>query len=112
MYNFYLRTRDIKKQVWLNEDEIKALKQNSKKAGLNESAYIRNLIMGYKPKEQPTENMYEIIKQLKLVGINLNQIARKANALDIVDAPFYKKVYEKWNRLSEDIKKEFLDMEK
>ena len=56
--------------------------------------------------------MYEIIKQLKLVGINLNQIARKANALDIVDAPFYKKVYEKWNRLSEDIKKEFLDMEK
>ena len=107
-----MRTRDIKKQVWLNEDELKALKQNSKRAGLNERAYIRNLIMGYKPKEQPTENMYEIIKQLKLVGINLNQIARKANALDIVDAPFYKKVYEKWNRLSEDIKKEFLDMEK
>ena len=91
MYNFYLRTRDIKKQVWLNEDELKALKQNSKRAGLNESAYIRNLIMGYKPKEQPTENMYEIIKQLKLVGINLNQIARKANALDIVDAPFLKR---------------------
>ena len=68
--------------------------------------------MGYKPKEQPTENMYEIIKQLKLVGINLNQIARKANALDIVDAPFYKKVYEKWNKLEQDIKKEFLDMEK
>ena len=112
MYNFYLRTRDIKKQVWLNEEETKALKQKAKKAGLNESAYIRNLIMGYKPKEQPTENMYEIIKQLKLVGINLNQIARKANALDIVDAPFYKKAYEKWNRLSEDIKKEFLDMEK
>ena len=112
MYNFYLRTRDIKKQVWLNEEETKALKQKAKKAGLKESAYIRNLIMGYKPKEQPTENMYEIIKQLKLVGINLNQIARKANALDIVDAPFYKKVYEKWNRLSEDIKKEFLDMEK
>lgn len=68
--------------------------------------------MGYKPKEQPTENMYEIIKQLKFVGINLNQIARKANALDIVDAPFYKKVYEKWNKLEQDIKKEFLDMEK
>ena len=68
--------------------------------------------MGYKPKEQPTENMYEIIKQLQLVGINLNQIARKANALDIVDAPFYKKVYEKWNKLEQDIKKEFLDMEK
>lgn len=107
-----MRKRDILKTFYVDDEENKRLKQNAKKAGLNESAYIRNLIMGYKPKEQPTENMYEIIKQLQLVGINLNQIARKANALDIVDAPFYKKVYEKWNKLSQDIKKEFLDVEK
>lgn len=107
-----MRTRDIKKQIWLNEVEEKTLKQNSRKTGLNESAYIRNLIMGYKPKEQPTENMHEIINQLKLIGINLNQIARKANALDLVDAPFYKKVYKKWNELVESIKKEFLDIGK
>lgn len=108
----FLRTRDIKKQIWLNEEELKTLKQNAKKTGLNESAYIRNLIMGYKPKEQPTENMYEIINQLKLIGINLNQIARKANALNLVDAPFYKKVYVKWSKLVENIKKDFFDMEK
>ena len=107
-----MRKRDILKTFYVDDEENKRLKQNAKKAGLNESAYIRNLIMGYKPKEQPTENMYEIIKQLQLVGINLNQIARKANALDIIDAPFYKKVYKKWNELAENIKKEFLDMEK
>ena len=107
-----MRKRDILKTFYVDDKENKRLKQNAKKAGLNESAYIRNLIMGYKPKEQPTENMYEIIKQLQLVGINLNQIARKANALDIIDAPFYKKVYTKWNELAENIKKEFLDMEK
>lgn len=107
-----MRTRDIKKQVWLNEKEQKTLKQNAKRVGLNESAYIRNLIMGYKPKEQPTKNMYEIIRQLRTVGVNLNQISRKANALDLIDAPFYKKVYTKWNKLAEDMKKEFLDVEK
>lgn len=107
-----MRKRDILKTFYVDDEENKRLKQNAKKAGLNESAYIRNLIMGYKPKEQPTENMYEIIKQLQLVGINLNQIARKANALDIVDAPFYRKVYAKWSELAEDIKKEFLDVEK
>ncbi len=107
-----MRKRDILKTFYVDDEENKRLKQNAKKAGLNKSAYIRNLIMGYKPKEQPTENMYEIIKQLQLVGINLNQIARKANALDIIDAPFYKKVYTKWNELAENIKKEFLDMEK
>ncbi len=107
-----MRERDILKTFYLNEEENKRLKQNSKKAGLNESAYIRNLIMGYKPKEQPTEKMFEIINQLKYVGINLNQIARKANSIGLVDAPFYKKVYSKWNELSEQIKKEFLDIEK
>ena len=79
---------------------------------MNESAYIRNLIMGYKPKEQPSANMYEIINQLKFIGINLNQIARKANALDIIDEQFYKKVYIKWNELEQQIKKEFFDIEK
>ena len=107
-----MRKRDIKKQVWLNENENKILKENAKKCGLSESSYLRNLIIGYKPKEQPTEKMFEIINQLKYVGINLNQIARKANSLGLVDAPFYKKVYSKWNELSEQIKKEFLDVEK
>lgn len=105
-----MRTRDIKKQVWLNETELKTLKENAKKTGLNESAYIRNLIMGYKPKEQPTKNMFEILKQLRLIGINLNQIARKANSLDLVDAPFYRKVYKKWNGLVEKINQEFFDI--
>ena len=73
-----MRKRDIKKQVWLNENENKILKENAKKCGLNESSYLRNLIIGYKPKEQPTEKMFEIINQLKYVGINLNQIARKS----------------------------------
>lgn len=50
-----MRKRDIKKQVWLNENENKILKENAKKCGLNESSYLRNLIIGYKPKEQPTE---------------------------------------------------------
>ena len=105
-----MRTRDIKKQVWLNESELKTLKENAKKTGLNESAYIRNLIMGYKPKEQPTKNMFEILNQLRLIGINLNQIARKANSLDLVDAPFYRKNYKKWNGLVEKINQEFFDI--
>ena len=49
----FLRKRDIKKQLWLNEIENKKLKENSLRVGLTESAYLRNLIMGYKPKEHP-----------------------------------------------------------
>ena len=107
----FLRKRDIKKQLWLNEIENKKLKENSLRVGLTESAYLRNLIMGYKPKEQPNEKVFEMLNQLRGIGINLNQIARKANALDLVDAPMYRKVYEKWSELEEKMKKEFLDMD-
>ena len=52
-----------------------------------------------------------MLNQLRGIGINLNQIARKANALDLVDAPMYRKVYKKWSELEEKMKKEFLDMD-
>lgn len=107
-----MRKRNIKKQIWLSESEVKRLKNNARKVGLNESCYIRNLIMGYKPKEQPTQNMFEIIRQLKLIGTNLNQVSRKANTLNLIDKPYYEKVYKKWKELYEQIKKEFLDSER
>jgi hypothetical protein len=107
---FYLRTRDIKRQFWLNEEENKKLKENAKKVGLTESSYVRNLINGYKPKEQPNELFYEMLKQLKGIGINLNQIAKKANALDFIDVPHYERTCRKLNEFIEKIKKEFMDM--
>lgn len=109
---FLLRTRDIKKQVWLNEVELKTLKANAKKVGLNESEYIRSLIMGYKPKEQPSEKFYEDMNQLRGISINLNQIARKANSLGLIDAPFYRKTYNKLNEFMQQIKREYFYMEK
>ena len=107
-----MRMRGIKRQFWLNEQENKILKENAKKVGLSESSYIRNIIMGFKPKEQPTEVIFEFLNQLKGIGINFNQIARKANILDYVDAPLYRKNYEKWAELEKALRKEFLDMEK
>ena len=107
-----MRKRSIEKTIWLSIDEDKILKQNSKKVGLNESEYLRSLITGYKPKEQPTESIFEMLSQMRGIGANLNQIAKKANALNLIDAPYYKRVYEKWLELETKIKDELLDMEK
>lgn len=107
-----MRTRDIKQQLWLNETEKAKLKSNAKKVGLNESAYLRSLIMGYKPKEQPSDKFYEDMKQLRGISININQIARKANSLGIVDAPFYKKTYQKLNEFMQQMKRKYIDIEK
>lgn len=105
-----MRKRSKERTVWLSEEEDNKLKEDAAKCGLTVSSYLRNLIMGYKPKELPNEKVYEMMNQLKGIGSNFNQIARKANALDLVDAPFYRKVYKRWRELEEKMKKEFFDM--
>lgn len=104
-----MRIRNIKKQLWINEQENNRLKENAKKAGLSESGYVRSLILGYQPKEQPTEIIFEMMNQIRAIGTNLNQIARKANALDMIDVPYYKSVYEKICKLEKRLNEKLLD---
>ena len=107
-----MRKRNIKKQVWLNEQENNKLKENSKRTRLTESAYLRLLILGYKPKEQPTDIIYEMMNQIRGIGTNLNQIARKANSLNMIDAPYYKNVYEKICKLEKKLNEELFETKK
>ena len=75
-----MRERSIKKQFWINQDEENLLKSKSKRAGLNESEFLRSLIKGYKIKEQPTKEIRDFIKQISGISNNINQIARAINS--------------------------------
>ena len=103
-----MRTREIKKQFWVNEEESKLLSNKAFKVGLSESELMRFLIRGFEPREKPDERFYEAIKQLRLIGVNINQIAKKANISNYVDEKMYLKDYEKMNQLIDLIKNEFL----
>ena len=68
---FYMRNRTIKKQFWLNETEDNLLKEKSKKAGLSEAEFIRSFINGYKLKEKPDENFYDVLKDLREIVLSI-----------------------------------------
>ena len=74
-----MRKRTIKKQIWIKQEEDNLLKLKSKKAGLNESEFLRSCIKGYKIKEQPTKEIKEFIKQISGIANNINQIAIRVN---------------------------------
>lgn len=48
------------------------------------------------------------MKQLRGIGINLNQIAHRTNTLGYVESKYYQAEAEKWNAFIIDIKKKFL----
>ena len=64
--------------------------------------------MGVKIREKPDNRFYEEMKQLRSIGNNLNQIAKKANSLNFIDYVSYQKETEKLNQFIIQIKKEFL----
>lgn len=103
-----MRSRRIKKQIWLSDEEDYIMKCNAESVGMNSSDYIRHLILGYKPKEKPPTQFYEDIKCIRNIGNNINQIARIANARGVVDVPHLKKEIDKLDRLIIELKNEYL----
>ncbi len=103
-----MRTRQIKKQVWLNREEAMLLKKKAKKVGLKESELVRSLIVGFEPREKPDDRFYDVMKEMRAIGNNLNQIARKANSLNFIDYQFYKCEADKLNQFMTLIKRKYL----
>lgn len=80
-----MRKRGIRVQVWLNKEENARLHTSAKKAGLSRESYLRTLINGYVPKELPPPDYYAMMRELHAIGVNLNQIAAKANSTGHID---------------------------
>ena len=72
--------RNIKITFRLNAKEHQRLKKSVKKTGLSQETYIRTLLYGYTPKEQPPPEYYSMMRELHAIGNRMNQIAARANA--------------------------------
>ena len=80
-----MRKRNIKINIFLDENEKKIFDIKVKKSGLNKSEFFRKIILDYKLKEQPDEKFYEILYQLRGMATNLNQMARYCNRYEYID---------------------------
>lgn len=74
-----MRNRNIKINVFLNEEEKKIFDDKAKKSRLSKSEFFRKIILDYQLKEQPDERFYEILSLLRNMANNLNQMARTYN---------------------------------
>ena len=97
--------RDIKITFRLNESERAKFKKRIKKSGLSQEAYIRSLINGFIPTDTPPPDYFAMMKELHYIGNNLNQIAQKAHALNILDVKRYEENVAMLNKAVVDITK-------
>ena len=73
----------------MSEGELAALRARVARAGWSQEAYVRSVLAGSVPPERPPAAYHEMARELRSIGTNLNQIARKAHAIGAIDAARY-----------------------
>lgn len=83
--------RKRNKRIWthLSIQEYDNFKKNIAKTELTQEAYIRTLIAGYVPKEHPPVEYHNLLRELRIIGKNINQICARLNAYGSMDVQAY-----------------------
>jgi predicted DNA-binding protein len=84
-----MRKRNIQAIVRFDKGEHERLKKLVKRSGVSQEVYIRHLIEGVVPADMPPPDYFSMMKELRQIGNNLNQIAQKAHVLNALDLRRY-----------------------
>lgn len=80
-----MRTRECSLHLRMTQAEMSLLKKEAAKAGLKPQALILALLKDHPVKELPPMDFFEVLKNLRQINLNMNQIAVKANAFGFID---------------------------
>lgn len=69
------RNNEIK--IRLNDDELSLLNDKVIKSGYSRERYIRSLISGIVPRENPPLEYHKLINEFNHIGVNLNQLVKQ-----------------------------------
>ena len=86
-----MRIRNYKFECYLNEKENQKLEECAAQAGMSKSAYFRKILSGQEIKSLPPMDFYDVLKELRQINNNINQIAAKANSIGFVDHGQYRR---------------------
>jgi len=64
----------------MNDQEYQHLKKQAQEAGMGTDPFIRNLVAGVQLRPRPPDAYPALLRELRAIGVNLNQIAHWANA--------------------------------
>lgn len=106
------RSRNKRLCVFLSDDEFDKLSSLSEKSGLSKSETIRNMINGCQINEVPPVDFWELVKQIRFYGNNLNQISKRMHLFGSPDVEAYQRNTEKVFSILADLQKAMLSKDK
>ena len=101
------RTRTHLVKVYLNDAEYEKLCKDAEMFNRDKSKYLRLLIDWIEPVAPPSVEVKEFTRELRRLGVSMNQIAARANSYGYVDELEYKKTADEVMRVLGAIQQEY-----
>ena len=73
------------------EDELSELKNKARKANLSIGGLVRRAVRDLEVKEAPSADVPMLIREVRRVGCNIDQLLKIANAKELLDVPQLRK---------------------
>ena len=86
-----MRKRNCRFEVCFTKDELSNLTKKARKARLSNSAFVRRAVRDLEVKEAPPADAPMLIREVRRVGYNIDQILKIANAKGLLDVPQLRK---------------------
>ena len=83
--------RTLEMKIRFTRGELDDLTKKSRKAGLSREGYCRRILNGAVVKENPPADVPMLIREVRRVGYNIDQILKLANAKGLLDVPQLRK---------------------
>ena len=81
-------------KIRFTRDELESLTKKARKAGHSREGYCRRILNGAVVKEAPPVEVPLLIREVRRVGNNIDQILKKANTIGLLDVPLLRKALE------------------
>ena len=98
-----MRKREYRMTLRFTKDELDNLDIKVKKAGMSREAYCRKVLSETEVVEAPNVDVHQLIYEIRRIGINIDQILKKAYTLGFIDAPLLRKELQELSKVERTI---------
>ena len=104
--------KNIKKQIWLTQEENDLLQIASEKTCLTEAEYLRMLLRNRIPKDKPDAEFYKVMNQISEFSERLQMLAENLRKVGPGDANILQEEIHRWHQFQLAVEERFLAPEK
>ena len=86
-----MRKRNCRIEIYFTKDELDTLMTKVQKTNLSREGFCRQVLNDAEVREAPTADVHLLLREMRRIGGNINQLLHRANTIGFIDTPQLRK---------------------